>query len=84
MTKKRSNENTLASLREARGLHQRDIAKALGVHQSVVSRREKSGPHITITKLQEYAQALGDTCEIVFISKRGHRMTVNLATALRF
>ena len=68
----------LASLREAHGMTQIDVAKALGVHPTVISKRESCGPNLIVSTLQDYARALGDRCEIVFVSPLGHRIVIDL------
>jgi transcriptional regulator with XRE-family HTH domain len=69
---------TLADLRQAHRMSQGDIAKALGVDQAVISRRERAGAHVVVSTLQDYARALGCECEVTFVSKLGHRYTVDL------
>ena len=69
---------SLASLRTAHGMTQTDVAKALGVSPTVISKRESSGTHLGVSSLRDYARALGDQCEIVFVSKLGHRIVIDL------
>jgi transcriptional regulator with XRE-family HTH domain len=69
---------SLADLRVAHGFTQTDVAKALGVSPTVISKRESNGPHLNISTLRDYVRALGDQCEIVFVSKLGHRITIDL------
>jgi transcriptional regulator with XRE-family HTH domain len=69
---------SLSSLRIAHGMSQTDVAKALGISPTVVSKRERSGTHIGVSSLRDYARALGDRCEIVFVSKLGHRIVIDL------
>jgi hypothetical protein len=74
---------TLASLRAAHRLSQSDVAKALGVNQGVVSRRERAGRHIVVSTLQDYARCLGCQCEVTFVSRLGHRFTVDFGRGRR-
>lgn len=69
---------SLTSLRKAHGMTQSDVAKALGVDSTVISKRESCGPHLNVSTLRDYARALGDQCEITFVSKLGHRIVIDL------
>ncbi len=69
----------LRALREAAGKTQAEVAAALGKDQAEVSRLERR-TNIETDTLREYARALGATCEVVFVSKQGHRVVVDLST----
>ena len=68
----------LRALREAAGKTQAEVAAALGKDQAEISRLERRG-NIETDTLRAFARALGAECEVVFVSKRGHRIVVQLA-----
>lgn len=67
----------LRALRKAAGKTQAEVAAALGKDQAEVSRLERRA-NIETDTLRAYARALGASCEVVFVSKQGHRITVDL------
>jgi hypothetical protein len=54
----------LSSLRRARGLSQRDVARHMGIGQSDVSKLERRGD-VRVSTLRRYVDALGGSVRIV-------------------
>lgn len=50
---------TLVQIRKEKGIKQKDLAKAMGTSQSVVSDLERVGGNPTVRSLQRYVRALG-------------------------
>jgi len=67
----------LRALREAAGKTQAKISHALGKDPAEISRLERR-TNIKTDTLRSYAKAVGATCEIAFVSKRGHRIVIKL------
>ncbi len=67
----------LRALREAAGKTQAEAAAALGTDQAEISRLERRS-NIETDTLRAYARALDADFEIVFVSKQGHRVRVEL------
>jgi DNA-binding XRE family transcriptional regulator len=65
----------LRAIREGARRTQAEVASALGVEQSVISRLEgRSDAHIST--LRKYAAAIGATCEVTFVFPTGHRLVL--------
>ena len=54
------------SLREARGLSQRELAERMGTTQSAIARLEAGGSRPSLSTLERLADALGTTIEVRF------------------
>jgi HTH-type transcriptional regulator / antitoxin HipB len=54
------------SLREARGLSQRELAELMGTTQSAIARLEAGGSRPSLATLERLAHALGTTIEVRF------------------
>ncbi len=68
-----SRKALLEDLRKDKGLTQSDLAKALGVDQSRISRIENGAlDTFEVRTLQEYAEALGGTLEVAIIMGEDH------------
>ena len=68
-----SRKALLEDLRKDKGLTQSDLAKALGVDQSRISRIETGAlDTFEVRTLQEYAEALGGTLEVAIIMGEDH------------
>lgn len=68
-----SRKALLEDLRKDKGLTQSDLAKALGVDQSRISRIENGAlDTFEVRTLQEYAEALGGTLEVAIILGEDH------------
>jgi hypothetical protein len=69
---------SLRTLREGLGKTQSELAGALGMTQSEVSRLESRGD-VLLSTLARYAEALGGTLEtVVVLPKTGHRIRLAL------
>lgn len=67
---------SLRAMREGVHKTQAQVAKALGMTQSEVSRLE-SRDDVLLSTLRAYARALGAECEVVMVfPKTGHRLRV--------
>jgi DNA-binding XRE family transcriptional regulator len=67
---------TLRGLRESVGKTQAELAQALGIEQSEVSRIERRR-NVELVTLRRFAEALGARCEVAFVfRKTGHRIFV--------
>jgi len=64
---------TLRTLREALGMTQSDMARALDTDQGEVSRIERR-PDVLLSTLRKYAGALGARCEMAFVLPDGRRV----------
>jgi transcriptional regulator with XRE-family HTH domain len=69
---------TLRTLREAQGLTQLQLSKRSGLAQPDVSKLETASTfdERMVATLRRYVEALGDTLEIVALSKHGHRIAI--------
>ena len=68
-----SRKALLEDLRKDKGLTQADLAKALNVDQSRISRIENGAlDTFEVRTLQEYAEALGGTLEVAIIMGEDH------------
>ncbi len=68
-----SRKALLEDLRKDKGLTQSDLAKALGVDQSRISRIENGAlDTFEVRTLQEYAEALGGKLEVAIIMGEDH------------
>ena len=68
-----SRKALLEDLRKDKGLTQSDLANALGVDQSRISRIENGAlDTFEVGTLQEYAEALGGTLEVAIIMGEDH------------
>jgi len=56
---RRALQKALAEEQERRGLNQSAVARAIGVHRSVVNRELRGGKDITLGRVAELAWALG-------------------------
>lgn len=68
-------DHTLAEVREAEQLSQRDVARAMRSHQSVVSRIERAR-NIRIATLTRYVNALGGELVLSFVDKDGKKSEI--------
>lgn len=73
--RKGSERVSLRTVREARGLTQGELAKALETDQGEVSRIERR-PDIMLSTLRRYAAALGTVCEVAFVFPNGRRVLI--------
>src|SRR5262249_35827171 len=58
---RRALQKTLADEQEKRGIKQTSIARAIGVHRSVINRELRGKKDITLGRVAEFAWALGRT-----------------------
>jgi transcriptional regulator with XRE-family HTH domain len=65
----------LRTVREGLGKTQSEVARALETDQGEVSRIERR-PDLLVSTLHRYAEALGATCEVVFVFPGGRRVLI--------
>jgi DNA-binding XRE family transcriptional regulator len=75
--RKGSERVSLRTAREAVGLTQVEMARALGTDQGEVSRIERR-PHVRFTTLRKYAAALGARCDVAFVFPDGRHLLVEV------
>ncbi len=75
--RKGSERVSLRAAREAMGMTQVEMARALGTDQSEVSRIERR-PHVRFSTLCKYAEALGARCDVAFVFPDGRHLLVEV------
>jgi len=68
---------SLCTAREAIGMTQAEMARALGTDQGEVSRMERR-PHVRFSTLCKYAEALGARCDVAFVFPDGRHLLVEV------
>jgi uncharacterized DUF497 family protein/DNA-binding XRE family transcriptional regulator len=77
--RKGSERVSLRSAREAMGMTQAEMARAIGTDQGEVSRIERR-PHVRFSTLRKYAEALGARCDVAFVFPDGRHLLVEVDT----
>lgn len=75
-TRKGKERVTIRTVRQALGKTQADIAEALEMDQSEVSRIERRSD-LMVSTARKYAAALGARCELAFVFGDGRRVLIS-------
>ncbi len=75
--RKGSERVSLRTAREAMGMTQAEMARALATDQGEISRIERR-PHVRFSTLCKYAEALGARCDVAFVFPNGRHLLVEV------